>query len=125
MDIYIWRVILGFFVSTIVGAFSLWLLIDKVTWPYISKKHNIKGKISGSLTLPLGIIERASYTTALILGLPEWIAVWLAMKVAVGWSAHQKRKSPSDNLYLIGSLLSIMFGFIGAWISLGKLPLFK
>jgi len=125
MDICIWRVILGFFVSTIVGAFSLWLLIDKITWPYISKKYSIQGKNFGYLSLPLGIIERVSYTTALILGLPEWIAVWLAMKVAVSWSVHQTRKSPSDNLYLIGNLLSIMFGFLGAWISLGRLPLFK
>ena len=125
MDICIWRVILGFFVSTIVGAFSLWLLIDKITWPYISKKYDIQGKKFGNLTTPLGIIERASYTTALILVLPEWIAVWLAMKVAVGWGIHQKRESPSDNLYLIGNLLSIMFGFIGAWIAVGQLPLFK
>ena len=73
----------------------------------------------------VGIIERASYTAALILGVPEWIAVWLAMKVAVGWREQQKRESPSDNLYLIGNILSIMFGVIGAWIAIGQLPCLK
>lgn len=122
MDICIWRAVFGFFVSTIGGTIVLWLLIDKAAWPYISKKHDIQGKVPGSLTLPLGIVERTSYTAALILGAPEWIAVWLAMKVAVGWRAQQERKSPSDNLYLIGNALSIMFGLIGACIALGQLP---
>ena len=121
----IWRTVLGFFVSTIVGALVLWLIMNKVFWPYISKKHKIQGRVSGSLTMMVGIVERASYTTAFIVGVPEWIAVWLAMKVAVGWRESQKRESPSDNLYLIGNLLSLMFGLIGAWIALSQLPSFR
>ncbi len=93
-----------------------------VRFIHLKRRRAIQGKVPGSLTLPLGIVERASYTAAFILGTPEWIAVWLAMKVAVGWSAAQERKSPSDNLYLIGNALSIMFGLIGAWIALGQLP---
>ncbi|MBT9538062.1 MAG: hypothetical protein IVZ94_08010 [Nitrospirae bacterium] len=120
-----WRIVFGFFVSMFVGAFFLWLIINKGLWPYISKKHIIQGGKSGSLTMMVGIIERASYTAALILGVPEWIAVWLAMKVAVGWREQQKRESPSDNLYLIGNILSIMFGVIGAWIAIGQLPCLK
>ena len=124
MCLCLWNIILGFFVSTIGGALVLWPLIDKVAWPYI-KKHNpeVRDKPPGSLTVSLGIVERASYATALILGVPEWIAVWLAMKVAVGWRASQTRQGPSDNLYLIGNILSIMFGLIGAWIALGELPI--
>lgn len=60
-------------------------------------------------------------TTAFILKLPAWIGIYLAMKIAVGWRANQKRESPSDNLYLIGTLLSILFGLIGAWIAMGEL----
>lgn len=115
-----WRLVFGLFVSTVVGAIALYLIIDRGFWPYISKKHNIPGKIPGSLTLLLGIFERGSYTVALILYKPEWIFAWLGMKVAVGWRTHQERKSPSDNLYLIGNILSIMFGLIGAWIALGS-----
>jgi len=52
------RIIFGFFVSTFGGAFVLWLLIDKVTWSYITKKQNIPGKPFDVLTLPLGIVDR-------------------------------------------------------------------
>lgn len=115
------RVILGYSFSTIVGAFVLWLLIDKCIWPLIIKKHKIEGKKPFSLTIFLGILERASYTTAFVLQLPAWIGIYLAMKIAVGWHGSQARKSPSDNLYLIGNLLSILFGLLGAWIVLGKI----
>ena len=118
----IWRIVLGFFVSTIVGAIVLWIFIDILLWRYISEKHNIEIKKTGSLTVALGIFERASYTAALIMGFPQWIAVWLALKVAVGWNTNQTRKGPSDNLYLIGCVISIMFGVIGAWIVMGQLP---
>jgi hypothetical protein len=122
MDIH--RIIFGFFVSTFGGAFVLWLLIDKVAWPYIAKKHNIPAKASDVLTLPLGIVERTLYTAALIIGAPEWIAVWLAMKVAVVWSRWQGEERVTYNVFLIGNALSVMFGLIGAWIALGQLPSF-
>jgi hypothetical protein len=114
------RIILGYSVSTIVGAFVIWLLMEKILWPLIIRKHNIEGKKPFSLTILLGILERASYTTAFVFQLPAWIGIYLAMKVAVGWHGHQLRKSPSENLYLIGNLLSILFGLFGAWIVLGK-----
>jgi len=120
----IWRIVLGFFVSTLGGAFVLWLLIDKAAWPYLSRKQNIRGKPSGTLTLPLGIVERGLYTVAVIIGAPEWIAVWLAVKVAVAWSRWQGEERATYNVFLIGNALSVMFGFIGAWIALGHLPSF-
>lgn len=118
------RIIIGFFVSTVGGAFILWLLIDKIAWPYLGKKHNISIKYSGVLSLPLGIIERASYTAALIIGVPGWVAVWLAMKVAIRWKRFEAARKGTYNLFLIGNALSIMFGLIGAWIALGRLPSF-
>ncbi len=79
--------VIGFLVSTVGGAFVLWLLITKLTWGYVSKHHRGDGtKSTGhSLTLPLGIVERGLYTAAILFGFSEWIAVWLALKVAVGW----------------------------------------
>jgi hypothetical protein len=120
----IWRIVLGFLVSTFGGAFVLWVLIDKAAWPYLSKKQNIPGKPPGVLTLPLGIVERAIYTVALIIGAPEWIAVWLAMKVAVAWRRWQGEERATYNVFLIGNALSVIFGLIGAWIALGQLPSF-
>jgi hypothetical protein len=64
--------IIGFLVSTVGGAFVLWLLITKLAWGYLSKYHSGDGtkSIGHSLTLPLGIVERGLYTAAILFG-PE------------------------------------------------------
>jgi hypothetical protein len=118
-----WRVTLGFIVSTLGGAAVLWLLIDQLAWPYVVKGLDGKGKSPRSLTLPLGVCERASYTAAILLGAPSWIGVWLAIKVAAQWTRWQGDERATYNVFLIGNILSIIFGFVGAWIALGKVPM--
>ena len=121
----IWQVILGFLVSTVGGALALWLLIEKLGWNHL-KKYGIERKPSGTLTGILGIVERLLYTTSLMIGVPQWIAVWLALKVAVAWSRWQEKETRGlYNLFLIGNALSLIFGFIGAWIALGSAPCFR
>jgi hypothetical protein len=115
------RVTIGFVVSMFVGRLVLWLLIDKILWPRIGRKPQEPGGVS-PLTALLGITERALYTTSLLLGAPQWIGIWLALKVAVGWHSSQTRQSPSDNLWLIGTAWSLAIAFVGAWIAGGKLP---
>jgi hypothetical protein len=45
-------------------------------------------------------------------------AVWLALKVAVAWSRWQEKETRGlYNLSFIGNALSLIFEFIGAWIS--------
>ena len=117
------RVILGFGISVVLGHFVLWALIDKALWPHMVRVHRIEGRKSGSLTWLLGMTERFLYTGAFILGYPQWVGVWLAIKVAVGWRTMQKRESPSDNLWLIGTALSLVFGFLGACFALCRCPL--
>ena len=122
----IWCVILGYLVSTIGGAFVLWLVVDIVGWSYLQKVFGIKRKARGSLSVTLGIVERGLYTTALIIYAPEWIAVWLAIKVAGQWRrSEQEGEKAAYNLFLIGNGLSVLFGLIGAWIALGSLPSFS
>ena len=116
------NIVLGFLFSTIGGAIVLWVLIDKLTWPYVKKTSKFEGKPPNVLTTPLGIIERILYTGAIIIGVPEWIAVWLAIKVAVAWRGWEGEERVNYNVFLIGNALSILFGFIGAWIVMGKLP---
>jgi hypothetical protein len=115
------RVVIGFLVSSLGGAIVLWLLIDKCAWPYL-EKHGVSKKGKGALTLPLGICERVSYTAAFLLGIPTWIGVWLAIKVAAQWNRWTDEERATYNVFLIGNLLSIVFGFLGAWIALGQLP---
>lgn len=64
MDINTCRLLFGYLVSTLGGALVLWVIIDKYLWPKIAIAHNIKGKEKKSLSVWLGILERASYTTA-------------------------------------------------------------
>lgn len=115
------RVTSGFVVSMFVGHLVLWLLVDKVLWRRIGGKPHEPGDVP-PLTALVGITERALYSASLLLGAPQWIGIWLALKVAVGWHSSSKRQSPSDNLWLIGTALSLAIAFVGAWIAGGKLP---
>ena len=115
------QVVLGFLVSTLGGALILWLLIEMAGWSYLTKKTQTERK-HAALTVPLGIVERGLYTASLIIGAPEWIAVWLAAKVAVRWGGWQVKDRGAYNLFLIGNALSITFGLVGAWIALGHFP---
>ncbi len=75
----------------------------------------------GSLSLPQGLVERTLYTGALMMGAPQWIGVWLAIKVAAKWKS-QTHERGADNIWLIGTGVSLLVAFVGAWIALGRLP---
>lgn len=107
------------------GALVLWLVIQKLAWPYIAKHHKINIGTSKNLTELLGIIERGLYTTSIIMGVPAWIPAWLALKVAARWQRWQGEERVTYNVFLIGNGLSVAFGVIGAWIALGKFPKFS
>ena len=116
-------ILLGYIFSTVVGAIFLRIVIDNWFWSYFRKEMQVEGKPSAIFSLPLGIIERLLYTTAIILKFPEWIPVWLGLKVAVSWNRWQNQKERGAyNIFLIGNALSIIFAFAGAWIVLGSLP---
>ena len=86
------------------------------------------------LTGVLGAFERVSYTVAVYTGVLEFIPMWLAFKVVTRWSHKESSKSgksiesgkssenrPSlavllGNIYLIGNLLTLGFGTIGALV---------
>ena len=121
-EMVIWQIVLGFFVSTVIAAVVLYVLIDKLAWPYLARKQKIPAKPSGLLTLPLGMAGRVLYTTAILAGTPQWIAVWLAFKVAVIWNRWQGPGRASYNVVLLGNALSMIFAIIGASIALGRPP---
>ena len=77
------------------------------------------------LTWLTGMVERGLYTAALILGGFQWIGVWLGIKVIARWQTTEKRPKGSMDIWLIGSGVSLVFGFIGAWMALGQMPPLK
>ncbi len=69
----------------------------------------------------LGILERILYTSVLVAGFKELIAFWLLAKVGAGWIWQIRGAVKGDpganyNVFLIGNVLSILFGGLGALI---------
>jgi hypothetical protein len=119
------RISLGFFVSVVVGDLVISPIIVKYCWPRLVKHHKVTaGK--GTFSREVGWLERLMYTGAIYCGAWQWIGVWMAVKVAARWrSTAGDTAAPVDNVWLLGSGLSILFGFLGAWVALGHLPIMK
>jgi hypothetical protein len=70
-----------------------------------------------------GVAERAVYTTSIVLGKPEGIAVWLAFKAVVRWKPSEEpdpRHVPGSAIYMIGTALNVGFGIAGGLIALRR-----
>lgn len=74
----------------------------------------------------LGWLERAIYTSSILAGTPEFVAIWLALKVAEHWErwkqdiGKDKEKTPNRARvtytgFLIGNALSILCASAGAY----------
>ena len=124
------RIIVGFTVSVAGGWLVVWLVVAKCLWPYAAKKHGYDFEsVKSRLSWLVGIVERLICTGALLVGgIHGWqvIAAWLVLRVTVRWQktkvAGEKHLRDSDNIWLIGTALSVLFGILGVWIAIGKLP---
>jgi hypothetical protein len=123
----VWRLIAGFGFSIVVGHLALWSLIEKTLWPYVQKHHPPDpNHHKARLSWLVGVLERTIYTGAFILpgsGI-QLVAGFLALKVASRWHSSSGPRSTvdSDNIWMIGTCLSVLFGLVGAWIALGHVP---
>jgi hypothetical protein len=75
----------------------------------------------------VGIFERIIFTTSFIIGKYEFIAIWLGLKVIGSWKndSYENNKQSSmklwrirENIFLIGTALSIILSFIAAMVFL-------
>jgi len=101
-----WRTIVGFVFSIFVGHYFINKIMEDL-WTTLgdSKRERIEG-LRGSL---LGCIERFLYTTSWLVGLPEFIGLWLFIKTIGKW----KREKQDFNVFLIESGMSISYGIVG------------
>jgi len=107
------NVLIGYSVSLLLGGFLIeWIMkmIRSRSEGLKSKKINVKHDMY--LVRILGLLERALYTTCIVVGQPAGIAAWLAIKVITRWSDEENRKAniSEANIYLIGNLLTVLFG---------------
>jgi hypothetical protein len=121
------RVVSGFAFSVLLGHFVLWSLIEKTLWPNVRKHHPPDPDHNKSrLSWMVGVLERTIYTGAFMLpgsGI-QLVAGFLALKVASRWHSSSGPRSSvdSDNIWMIGTCLSVFFGLAGAWIALAHMP---
>lgn len=66
------------------------------------------------LSRMIGIIERAMYAAAWFLGYPQFIALWLTLKVAGQWKLWETEEAGRARflVFLIGNAFSISFAVI-------------
>lgn len=105
---------IGYFVSIVIGHYITKLIID-----YLWEDSEIKGKRNSKLPAILGLLERLFYTTSFLLNQFTLIAVILGLKALGEW------KNPVENqvvqrhqvqIFLIGTLISLLFGLAGGII---------
>jgi hypothetical protein len=92
-----------------------WIALDEMP----KGKKDMPYRWTSSLS---GIIDRVIYTSSLLFSAKEFIAVWLAIKVAVQWKRWEDSKDlgkarASFHIFVIGTGLSLSYGVVGALIA--------
>lgn len=119
-----WPYVVGYLFSIVVAHFPILWVIDRM-WKCIGWRNDNKESIRPQSWQPriVGCVERALYTGSFQLGKPEFIGIWLALKVAGQWKRWSEDKDYGGrliagraiyNIFLIGSALSIGYSVIGA-----------
>jgi hypothetical protein len=108
---------IGYFFSIFIGHWFIKLVVDKMHMEEVYKEE--KGLIWQASAV--GFVERTLYTASWNVGKPEFIAVWLALKVASQWGrwSNGGKGVPGRsifNVFLVGSGLSILYAVVGAMI---------
>jgi hypothetical protein len=112
----------GFGVSVVVGHVAVSRLTEALWNAMRPGGAPAAGSLPVRQWLPAlsGIAERSLYTTSLLLGKPEFIGIWLALKAAGQWNRWQDAEKAEQvegraiyHAFLIGSAASIGFGVTG------------
>jgi hypothetical protein len=114
----------GYGFALIAGNYLLVFVMDRL-WQKTGASRAVFGEPSMAARLPqlVGLVERSLYVASFQIGKPEFIAVWLALKVAGQWKLWEEGRTADGvelpgrlfyNLFLIGSGLSIAYGTVGA-----------
>jgi hypothetical protein len=122
------RIVFGFVALNALGGLLLSWLLDGWLWPRYFKKHPTDDEKAKErdwiLTFFVGIVERTFYILALHLGASQSIGFWLGIKVAIRWPSKSEAPSgSSDNIWIIGTGLSVLLSFLGTYIAFGQLAL--
>jgi hypothetical protein len=117
---------LGYLYSVVIGHWFV-LSFSRHAWSSLGEipkdEKDMPYRWTSSL---IGMMDRVIYTTSILFMAKEFIAVWLALKVAVQWKRWGDEKNlgkarASFHIFLIGTGLSLMYGvlggFLGKWLN--------
>src|SRR5260370_34886738 len=115
------KFLLGYLISCLVGHYLTAWAVNSL-WKIAGVEEDLKLRPSRKIRFWNGVAERGVYTSAIVLGKPEGIAVWLAFKALMRWRIDEKDKRhiPGSSIYMIGTEMNIAFGVIGGLIVLGR-----
>ena len=116
-----WHVLIGFAVS--IGGGLLITPISNALWRDLGwDGKDAKIRPHAHHASMVGVVERVLYTAAWLAGKPEFVAVWLALKVAGQWSRWSGEVTLGQekaagravfNVFLLGNAFSIAYGLVG------------
>jgi len=120
---------IGYLYSIVAGHFLIsWF--SKTAWSVLEgNSESDKDKQQRWATALAGTIDRIIYTSSLLFAAKEFIAVWLAFKIASQWNKWDDEKEPHKaraffHLFVIGTGFSLMYGVIGGllveWLQQGE-----
>lgn len=91
------------------------LIIHCIIRHFKETRKDNEAKGMGERIFFLGFFELFSYIISIVLGYPQFIAVWLGIRTLGRWRAH-KTTTATINFFLIGTLLSVLAGVLGGII---------
>ncbi len=112
---YVLFAILGFVYSVIVPNYHIKKIISKL------HKNSDSGFNTSSTSEYLGFVERALFTLVFFIQKFELIVAWFVIKTAINVIYDYKSAGPesirrSYNIFLIGTLINVFYGFVGSKI---------
>lgn len=111
----LWSYILGYLFAVAVAHFPILMVADQMK-ESINKPRN-KNSRGPEYWQPIAIgwVERVLYVTSFQLGKPEFIGIWLTLKIAAQWHRwHEENDGRAIfNNFLIGNALSILYAATG------------
>lgn len=119
------RVIVGFVFANAIFGYLLYLVIESLWHRYFvrrPKESDKKTHRQPLLTFLVGYVERLMYALAICIGAWQWIGFWIGVKVAIRWrNKDSQPDGSSDNIWLLGTSLSLLCSYVCAGLALGHL----
>lgn len=113
----------GYAFSLVLGHFTASWAVKRL-WQIATPEHK-DIHTTGWLAVWHGVAERFIYTSTVLLGRPDGIAVWLAYKAVMRWQigSEDRRHIPGSAIYVVGTVISLTFGVVGGMIAQRKFAL--